>query len=135
MVKLLRDISGRVNRQELSELPLGQTKESAMFARRVYMHLKPNSVAEFTKKLDLEVIPLLRKQKGFQDEITFVSPGGKEAFGLSLWDKAEDAEVYNRGTYPGVAKIMATVIEGSPRVETFDVANSTFHKIASTVIA
>jgi hypothetical protein len=135
MVKLLRDISGRVNHQELSELPLGQTKESALFARRVYMHLKPNSVAEFTKKLDLEVIPLLRKQKGFQDEITFVSPGGKEAFGLSPWGKAEDAEVYNRGTYPGVAKIMATVIEGSPRVETFDVANSTFHKISSTVIA
>jgi len=106
-----------------------------MFARRVYMHLKPNSVAEFTQKLNLEVIPLLRKQKGFQDEITFVSPGGKEAFGLSLWDKAEDAEAYNRGTYPGVAKIMATVIEGNPRVETFDVANSTFHKISSTVMA
>jgi hypothetical protein len=30
---------------------------------------------------------------------------------------------------------MANVIEGSPRVETFDVANSTFHKISSTVIA
>jgi hypothetical protein len=106
-----------------------------MFARRVYMHLKPNSIAEFTQKMDLEVIPLLRKQKGFQDEITFVSPGGKEAFGLSLWDKAEDAEAYNRGTYPGVAKIMATVLEGNPRVETFDVANSTFHKIPSTVMA
>jgi hypothetical protein len=135
MVKSLRDTSDRVNHQELSESPLGQTKESAMFARRVYMHLKPNSVAEFTQKVDLEVIPLLRKQKGFQDEITFVSPGGKEAFGLSLWDKAEDAEAYNRGTYPGVAKIMATVIEGNPRVETFDVANSTFHKISSTVMA
>jgi hypothetical protein len=110
-----------------------------MFARRVHMQLKPNSVAEFTQKLEMEVIPLLRKQKGFQDEITFVSPGGKQAFGLSLWDKAwdkaEDAEAYNRGTYPGVAKIMAAVIEGSPRVETFDVANSTFHKISSTVIA
>ena len=106
-----------------------------MFARRVYMHLKLNSVAEFTKKLDLEVIPLLRKQKEFQDEITFVSPGGKEAFGLSLWDKAEDAEVYSRGTYPAVAKIMATVLEGNPRVETFEVANSTFHKIPSTVMA
>jgi hypothetical protein len=135
MVKLLRDTSGRINHQELSELALGQTKESAMFARRVYMHLKPNSVGEFTQKLNLEVIPLLRKQKGFQDEITFVSPGGKEAFGLSLWDKAEDAEAYNRGTYPGVAKIMAPVIEGSPRIETFDVANSTFHKISFTVIA
>ena len=106
-----------------------------MFTRRVSMHLKSNSVAEFTRTLEKEIIPLLRKQKGFQDEITFVSPGGKEAFALSLWDRAEDAEAYNRGTYPGVAKIMDTVIEGSPRIETFDVANSTFHKIVSTVIA
>jgi hypothetical protein len=106
-----------------------------MFARRVYRHLKPNSVAEFTQKLETEIIPLLRKQNGFQDEITFVTPGGKEAFALSLWTRAEDAEAYNRGHYAGVAKIMSTVIEGSPRVETFDVANSTFHKIASIALA
>jgi hypothetical protein len=106
-----------------------------MFARRVYMHLKPNCVAEFTQKLETEIIPLLRKQNGFQDEITFVTPGGKEAFALSLWTRAEDAEAYNRGSYPGVAKIMSSVIEGSPRIETFDVANSTFHKIATVVLA
>jgi heme-degrading monooxygenase HmoA len=104
-----------------------------MFARRVYMHLKPNSVAEFTQRLEKDVLPLLRKQKGFQDEITFVGQNGKEAFGISVWNKAEDAEAYNRGTYPQVAKILATVIEGGPQVETFDVANSTFHKIAAAV--
>jgi len=97
------------------------------------MHLKPNSVAEFTKRIEKEIIPLLRKQSGFQDEITFVSPGGKEAFGLSLWDKAENAEAYNRGSYLGVSKIMATVLEGTPQIETYEVANSTFHKIASAV--
>jgi hypothetical protein len=102
-----------------------------MFARRVYMRLKPNSVAEFTLKLETEIIPLLRKQNGFQDEITFVNPGGKEAFALSLWTRAEDAEAYNRGSYPRVAKIMSAVIEGIPRIETFEVVNSTFHKIAS----
>jgi Tfp pilus assembly protein PilV len=106
-----------------------------MLARRVYMRLKTNSIAEFTQKIEKEIIPLLRKQNGFQDEITFVSPGGKEAFSLSLWDKAENAEAYSRETYPSVAKIMATVIEGSPQVETFDVANSTFHKIVSAVTA
>jgi hypothetical protein len=106
-----------------------------MFAHRVCMHLKPNSVAEFSRKLETEIIALLRKQEGFQDEITFVSPGGKEAFALSLWTRAEDAEAYNRGSYQGVAKIMSTVIEGSPRIETFDVANSTFHKIASIALA
>src|SRR5712664_3364456 len=106
-----------------------------MFARRVHMHLKPNSVAEFTQRLEKDILPLLRKQKGFQDEITFVGHAGTEAFGISLWDKAENAETYSRGTYPEVTKILATVVEGAPQVETFDVANSTFHKIAAAVAA
>jgi hypothetical protein len=102
-----------------------------MFARRVHMHLKSNTVAEFTQKLEKDVLPLLRKQKGFQDEITFVGQGGREAFAISLWDKLENAETYNRGAYAEVTKILGTVIEGAPQVETYDVANSTFHKIAA----
>ncbi len=104
-----------------------------MFARRVSMHLKPNSVAEFTQRLEKEIIPLLRKQKGFQDEITFVAPGGTEAFGISLWERAENAEAYNSGTYPEVVKILARVVEGTPRLETYEVSNSTFHKLAAAV--
>jgi len=57
-----------------------------MYARRVSLTLKANSTAEFTKRLEKEVIPMLRKQKGFQDEITFVVPTGTEAFVVSLWD-------------------------------------------------
>lgn len=104
-----------------------------MFARKVSMHLKPNSVPEFTQRLDKEIIPLLRKQKGFQDEITFVAPGGKDAFGISLWENAENAEAYNRGSYLEVTKILGRVVEGTPKVETYDVTNSTFHKIAAAV--
>ena len=104
-----------------------------MFARRIYMHLKPNSVAEFTQRVEKDILPLLRKQKGFQDEITFVGQGGAEAFAISLWDKAENAEAYNRGTYPEVTKLLATVVEGPAQVETFNVVNSTFHKIAAAV--
>jgi hypothetical protein len=111
------------------------TKEVDMFARRVSMHLKANSVPEFTQRLEKEIIPLLRKQKGFQDEITFVAPGGTEAFGISLWEKAENAEAYNRGTYPEVTKILARVVEGTPQVETYEVSNSTFHKIAAPLTA
>src|SRR2546427_218488 len=47
-----------------------------MYARRVSLQLKPNSAAEFTQRLETEIIPMLRKQKGFQDEITFVAPDG-----------------------------------------------------------
>lgn len=106
-----------------------------MFARRVYVHLKPNSVAELTQKLEKEIIPLLRKQKGFQDEISFVGQGGTEAFAISLWDKAENAEAYNRGAYPEVAKMLASVVDGPSQVETFEVLNSTLHKIAAAVTA
>jgi hypothetical protein len=106
-----------------------------MFARRVNLHLKPNSVAELTQRLEKEIIPRLRKEKGFQDEITFVGHGGTEAFGISLWDNAENAEAYNRGTYREVTKLLAGVVEGNPQVETFEVANSTFHKIAAAAAA
>jgi len=99
------------------------------------MHLKPNSIAEFAQRLEKDILPLLRKQKGFQDEITFVAQGGREAFGISLWDKAENAEVYNRRTYPEVTKFLAPVVEGALKVETYDVANSTFHRIAAAVAA
>ncbi len=106
-----------------------------MFARNVSMHLKPNSVAEFTRTLDQEIIPLLRKQKGFQDEIAFVAPGGLEAIGISFWDQKENAEAYSRTTYREVQKALAKVVEGTPQVETYEVSNSTFHKIASRLAA
>jgi heme-degrading monooxygenase HmoA len=107
------------------------TKEVDMFARRVSMQLKHNSVAEFTQRIEKDILPLLRKQTGFRDEITFVVPGGTEAFGISLWENKENAEAYNRGSYPEVTKILARVVEGTPKVETYEVANSTFHKIAA----
>lgn len=106
-----------------------------MFARRVSMHLKPHSVNEFTQKLEKQVIPLLRKQTGFQDEITFIGSDGTNAFGISLWESKENAESYDRGTYAEVTKILGGVLEGTPKVETFQVCNSTFHKIAAAATA
>jgi hypothetical protein len=106
-----------------------------MYARRVSMKLKPNSTAEFTQRLEKDVIPMLRKQGGFRDEITFVAPGGTDAFGLSLWDSKQNADSYDRGHYAEVTKILSKVVEGTPRVETYEVANSTFHKIAAAPTA
>ena len=106
-----------------------------MFARNVSLHLKPHSVAEFARIIEKEIIPLLRKQKGFQDEITFAASGGLEAVGISLWDEKQNAEAYERKTYPEVLKALAKVVEGTPRVQTYEVSNSTFHKIAIPVAA
>jgi len=100
-----------------------------MFARRVYMHLKPNSVAEFTQRLEKDVLSPTSKAEGFQDEMTFVGPSGKEAIrDQCVGTKPRMPRPTNRATYPQVAKILASVIEGAPQIETFDVANSTFHR-------
>jgi hypothetical protein len=104
-----------------------------MFARRVSMQLKPNTSEQLTQKLEMEIIPMLRKQRGFQDEISFVATGGAKAFGISLWDKAENAETYGRETYPEIVKMLAMFVEGTPHVDTYEVSNSTFHKIGAAV--
>jgi hypothetical protein len=106
-----------------------------MFARNVSFRLKPNSLAAFTKLIEDEILPLLRKQKGFQDEITMFVPGGRDAIGISLWDKRESAEAYNSNGYPAVLKALRDLVEGTPHVHTYEVTNSTFHKIAARVAA
>ena len=99
-----------------------------MFARSVSFHLKPGRAAEFTTLIDLDIIPVLRKQRGFQDEIAFVAPGGADAVGISVWDLKENAETYARAAYPGVLKSLEQVVEGTPQVQTYEVSNSTFQK-------
>lgn len=106
-----------------------------MFARSVSFHLKPGRAAEFTRLLDTDIIPVLRKQKGFQDEIAFVAPGGADAIGISVWDLKEDAETYARSAYSGVLKALERVVEGTPQVQTYEVSNSTFHKIVARATA
>jgi heme-degrading monooxygenase HmoA len=104
-----------------------------MFTRHVTIKLKANSAAEFTRVIENEIIPLLRKQKGFRDEVTFVVPERSEAVALSFWDTKEDAEAYNSTGYQEVLKTLSKVVEGNPKIETYEVANSTFHKIAAHV--
>ena len=107
-----------------------------MFARSVSCTLKPGRVTEFTKTFEKDVIPVLRKQNGFQDEIAFVAEGaGTEVVAISLWDKKEDAEAYHRGSYPEVLKALAKVVDGTPEVRNFEVANSTLQKTATLVAA
>ena len=105
-----------------------------MFARSVTIRLKSNSVAEFNRTLEKEVLPLLQKQRGFQDAINLVASNGTEAVAISLWDNKEDAELYNRATYPEAQKLLAKVSEGTPQVQTYEVGTSTIHKAAARAV-
>lgn len=106
-----------------------------MYARTVRMELKPNSVAEFTRLMDKDVIPMLRKQHGFKDEFAFVPADGKEAVSITFWEAKENADTYNRATYPELLKTLAKVVVGNPQVQTLEVTNSTFHKVSAHVAA
>ena len=106
-----------------------------MFARNVSIHLKSNMLSEYGHVFESQILPLLRKQAGFRDEITFTSPSGVDVTAISLWDNKADAEAYNTNTYPEVLKTFAKVIDGTPKVETCEVINSTLHKITVPVHA
>jgi len=102
-----------------------------MFTRHVIVRLKAKTSPEFTRLVEKEVIPMLRKQKGFLDVVTCISPDLTEAVSNSFWETKADAEAYNRTGYPEVMKSLESVLDGTPTVGTATVSNSTFHKIAA----
>lgn len=104
-----------------------------MFARKVSVRLKADAAGPFIQKMEDEIIPLLRKQKGFLDELILISQSGKEVYAYSFWENSDDAEVYDRTAFRDVTGLLTGLIEGTVRIHTYMVANSTFHKLASAV--
>ena len=93
------------------------------FARNVHFQIKNGKEKEFSTVFENEVLPILRKQSGFQNELTLVNPNG--AVGISLWNDRQSAEAYNTSTYPQILAKLNPVIVGTPKVETYDVAATT----------
>jgi hypothetical protein len=103
-----------------------------MFGRQVTLKLKANSATELTRIANAEILPILRNQKGFREETTLIAPERSEAIANSFWESKEDAEAYNLKAYPEVLKRLSTVIDGTPTVKTFEIANSTFPQVAAS---
>jgi hypothetical protein len=88
-----------------------------MFARHVVVRLKAKAAPEFTRLVETQVIPMLRKQKGFLDEIVFIAPDLTEAVGNSFWETQADAEAYSRKCFLEVVKSLESVLAGARRSE------------------
>ena len=92
------------------------------FARNVQFQVKSGRETELNNIFEKDVLPLLRKQDGFEEEVTLVNPKGAQF--ISLWDNRKNAETYATATYPqGLAKLN-TFIVGTPNVETYETASS-----------
>ena len=103
-----------------------------MFGRQVTLKLKANSATELNRIAETEILPILRKQKGFRDESFLIAPERSEAIANSFWDTKADAEAYDHTAYAEVLKTLANTIDGTPTVKNFEFASSTFHPVAAS---
>ena len=92
------------------------------FARNVHFQIKSGKEQEFASLFEKDVLPMLRKQSGFLEEVTLVNPKG--AHSISLWDNRQNADTYQTATYPQVLAKLTPVIEGTPTIETYENATS-----------
>ncbi len=106
-----------------------------MYARHVTLQLKPTMQNEFPIVFEKEILPVLRKQKGFLDELLLITPEHREVVAISLWETKENALAYQREIYPRIENIVNRIVEGTPIVKQYETEYSTFHKItfAATV--
>ena len=104
-----------------------------MFARNISFRLKPNTHSDYTHTLETQVLPLLRKQKGFKEEISLFNANSVDGMSISLWESKLDADNYNTNIYPQVMKSLDKVIEGTPKLHTFETVTSTYDKVPVTI--
>ena len=103
-----------------------------MFARNLSFRLKPNTHSDYTHTMETQVLPLLKRQKDFKDEMTRSNVNGVDGVS-SLWETKSDADNYNTNICPQVMKSLEQVIDGTPRLHTFETVTSTCHKVPVTM--
>jgi hypothetical protein len=87
-----------------------------MFARNVSLRLKPNTLSEFTKTLEKDVLPILRKQPGFCDEITLAFEGGNRCDRNLCGTAWNTPRPTTQLQYPEVLMRLDNVLDGPPNV-------------------
>jgi heme-degrading monooxygenase HmoA len=103
-----------------------------MFTRLVEMTSKSGKSQELANTINEKAIPILKKQRGFVDEIVLVSSGEPDrVLALSFWDKKEDAEEYQREKYQKIHDTLRHLLEIEPTIRTFDVHTSIAHKVTA----
>ncbi len=103
-----------------------------MFTRIVELTTKPGRNRELSDTINDKVLPILKKQKGFVDEMVLVSDKeDNRVLGLSFWNTREDAEQYHRDQFSKVRETIQHLLETEPVIRTYEVHTSTTHRIAA----
>jgi heme-degrading monooxygenase HmoA len=92
-----------------------------VFARNVLFRLRPDVLCKFSAAFEESVMPMLRQQKGFQDEIVLALPGGMDVIAISVWDTQEDGEIWSLSRYHEVISVLGEFLRAEPRGRTLAV--------------
>lgn len=92
------------------------------FARNVQFEIKTGQSGEFNRIMHSEVLPLLKKQAGFSEELTLVNED--KGLAISVWKDRTSADAYVKDTYPQVLEKLNPMLVAVPRVDTYDVTAS-----------
>lgn len=91
------------------------------YARNMHLTIKDGKVEDFNKMLTTDVLPVLKKQKGFREYTWMLNKN--DFVGISLWEDRPSAETYHSTTYPDLVKKLTPVLHGTPTVNNFDTVN------------
>lgn len=94
-----------------------QTVNNKQIARSVRFDLAANKTEEFNRIFKDTVLPVIRKQDGFKDELLLVNDD--HVLAISLWKNLEAMKKYESGSYSEITKALMPVMATTPKVETF----------------
>jgi heme-degrading monooxygenase HmoA len=86
-------------------------------ARSVRFDIAADKNEEFHTLFRSEVLPILKKQDGFKDELLLVKD--QHVLAISVWNDMDSVRKYESATYPQLDKALRPVMVGRPTVETF----------------
>jgi quinol monooxygenase YgiN len=86
-------------------------------ARSVRFDIATDKNEQFQTLFKNEILPTLKKQDGFKDELLLVKD--QHVLAISVWNNADSARKYESTTYPQLDKKLRPLMSGTPTVETF----------------
>jgi heme-degrading monooxygenase HmoA len=103
-----------------------------MFTRVVETTCKHGRARELCYTIDEKVLPILKKQNGFVDELVMISnTDPNKVVAISFWKTKEDAQRYEREQFDNVKKTIQHMFETALLVRTFDVHSSIAHRLTA----
>jgi heme-degrading monooxygenase HmoA len=95
----------------------GGKTNKGQIARSVRFDIAADKNEEFKTLFRNEVLPILKKQDGFKDELLLVQD--QHVLAISVWNDMDSARKYESTTYPQLDRTLRPVMSGKPTVETF----------------